>query len=325
MYGGFPVALVGLLRCPADSNELRLEVPTTTERIVDGSLVCRHCARTFPVRGGVVSLLPEAPLHPESENEMTRRDQKAEVIARSGGVDWHSDFTEATEVRPTLAALGPVAGKVIAELGCGTGRYTARLIRAGATVLAVDLSAASLRLLAARIDSSNNVGLLQADVTKLQLLPESVDAALSTLHSNLPDRDHRMAAVRMGAHALRDNGRYVVSMHYHGLRDLLTGVPAAGHYAENGIFRYHMRPDEARREMSPFFDRITIQKINANVPGLGWLGTMGGRLPLAREFARLMLAICQSPRREPTPGWISPASARCRAIVAGAAGRSRLR
>jgi hypothetical protein len=85
-----------------------------------------------------------------------------------------------------------------------------------------------------------------------------------------------------------------------------------------------MRPAEARREISPFFDRITIQKINASVPGLGRLGTMGGRLPLAREFARLMLAICQSPRREPIPGWISPASKRCRAFVARAAGSRRL-
>lgn len=43
-----------------------------------------------------------------------------------------------------LAAIGPIAGRRVLDLGCGKGRFASRLKAAGAEVIGVDLSAAML-------------------------------------------------------------------------------------------------------------------------------------------------------------------------------------
>ena len=47
-------------------------------------------------------------------------------------------------LRAVLAALGPIEGRRVLDLGCGKGRFAAHLARAGAVVIGVDLSAAML-------------------------------------------------------------------------------------------------------------------------------------------------------------------------------------
>ena len=42
-------------------------------------------------------------------------------------------------------------------------------------------------------------------------------------------------------------------MHFHAVHDFLHAVPAAGHYEGTGVYRYHMRAAEARREAAPYF------------------------------------------------------------------------
>lgn len=302
MHEGFPAFLLPLVCCSIDGAALRPDrVTAPTDHLTDESLTCAACARVYPISKGILNLLTDRTLHPESAREMQRRDEKAEAVRSSGGSDWRSGFSDRSEVQPTLAALGDIRDKVVVELGCGTGRYTIRLAAEARAVLAIDFSYGSLESLRAKLPSSANVGLVQADVTTLQLAPRSFDRMLSTLHSNLPTAEHRRAAIALGAKSLAAGGRYVISMHYHGLRERLRQEPQAGHYPGSGIYRYHVRRDEAIAEVGPYFESLAVVLIHASIPGLPIekLSMIASKLPVLREFSRLMLAIAERPRADP--------------------------
>ena len=300
MSAGFPSPLVALLRCPFDGQSVEpVTVHGAGTRIVNGVLRCAACAREFAVSDGIVRLVDVAALHPESLREMQRRDERSASIATGARSEWTSAHADRLEAGPTIRALGPHAGAVVAELGCGTGRFTLPLASQASAVVAIDFSDASLDVLGRKLGDVANVGLVQADVTALRLAPRAFDRVLSTLHSNLPSRAHRAAALRLAAEALRDDGRSVVSMHYHGLRDILFRVPREGYYPDSAIYRYHMTPAEARREAAPFFSQVRCERVGVSLPGVRSLAVSrcAQRLSVLRGFARILLAVAERPRR----------------------------
>ncbi len=296
MQAGFPAALLSLLRCPVDGGVLHIDGAAAA--ITAGQVVCRRCAASYAIRDGVLSLLVPADLNPESALEMERRDHRNGEILGGRREEWRSAMADAIEVRPTLDALDVQRGDVVAELGCGPGRYTEQLAGAAAAVLALDLSRTGLLVLRGRLGTDAPVALVQADVTRCFAAPASIDRALSTLHSNLPDRAHRQACLREVARALRPGGHAVISMHHYSLRDVVGRVPASGRYAENGIYRYLMRAGESRAESHGIFGRVRHAFISANVPGVPGhrVAWAAAKLPLVRAaFGQLFLAICSEP------------------------------
>jgi len=308
VYRGFPSSLVPLLRCSRDGAELRLEVPASNAPYIDmGALHCTACGATYAIAGGIASMLADAPICPESAHEMRQRDGQFEAATRP--VDpFIARWRQATEVEPTLRACEPVAGKVVAEFGCGAGRFTVPLVGRAAALLAIDLSRECLVKLAGSIESTTPVGLVWADIAALHLAPASFDCILSTAHSNLPTREHRLASNRIAAEALTSSGRYVFSMHFHGTRDFLHAVPAAGHYDGTGIFRYHMRAAEARREIAPFFARVRFAPILMSLPAVRSLAMtrVAMRIPGVNSLALLLLGVARRPRREAAVDYVSP-------------------
>jgi SAM-dependent methyltransferase len=298
MYQGFPVSLISLMRCSSDEAELRLVDAIGSESFVwQGQLKCNECARKFAIDNGVVRLLDEQLLHAESHKEMQLRDEKSESFARLQRKEWRSDYDDETEIKPTICELQPLNGKVVAEYGCGTGRYTLKFGRQAAAVLAIDFSMASLCVLSQKANIGENTGLVQADVTTSRFAPKAFDRILSTLHSNLPTQNHRMSANRLAARILKNDGRYVFSMHYHGLRDLILGVPKSGYYPENGIYRYHMRAGEAKRETLPYFAQARFYPIKVGIPGVNsiYFSKIVQKVPLLSEMAQLLLGVAEKP------------------------------
>lgn len=78
----------------------------------------------------------------------------------------------AIEEPQVAALLGDVAGLVIAEVGCGTGRHTLRLAAAGAQVTALDFSEAMLAKARAKPHAAA-VRWLQHDITRPLPLPDA--------------------------------------------------------------------------------------------------------------------------------------------------------
>jgi SAM-dependent methyltransferase len=308
VYRGFPTSLVPLLRCSRDGAELELErPPSDTAFVEDGSLRSRTCGASYAIDKGIASMLPGAPLCAESAREMRARDGQF-TAAPAPADPFVARWRQATEVEPTLRACGPVAGKVVAEFGCGAGRFTVPLVERASAVLAVDLSRECLVKLGERIEAATPVGLVWGDIGSLHLAPASFDCILSTAHSNLPTREHRLASNRIAAEALTTTGRYVFTMHLHSTREFLHAVPAAGHYDGTGIFRYHMRAREARREIAPFFGRVRFSHLLMSLPLVRSIGVtrLAMHIPGINSLSALLLGVAVRPRREAPMDYVSP-------------------
>ena len=86
---------------------------------------------------------------------------------------------------PLVASrLGDVAGRTIADIGCGTGRHALRLAATGATVTAIDFSPGMLARAGEKLGAQQRerVSFVEHDVTKrLPLSSETFDHVLSCL------------------------------------------------------------------------------------------------------------------------------------------------
>ena len=321
MQAGFPTALASLLRCPDDGGPLSISTPggaSPPAFLPEGALSCSTCGRRLPISGGVLRLLHTEQLDRESASELQVREQSFHIPEIRPIDEMH--------MQPTLAALRPFDGTVLLEMGCGTGRYTTVLARACRAVVAVDFSLNRLAALAQQLAPQAPVALVQADVTSLRVAPQLFQRALSTLTSNLPDREHRLAMFRVAADALEASGRFVFSTHFHGIRDRLLGVPQAGRYEEQngdaGVFRYHMTHREGAREAAPYFSRVRSRPIQILLPfarrlrlPLVGLSRLAARVPLLNQWGILLLFVASRPIHPPVEGQASQPNRLVRALV----------
>jgi malonyl-CoA O-methyltransferase len=111
---------------------------------------------------------------------------------------------------PAVATLfGPVAGRRVLDLGCGTGRHTLALARAGADVTALDQSPEMMALARRKLDGFD-VEWLQHALPAAMPFPDAafalIVAGLVVEHiADLP------ALVNEAARVLAPGGRFVVS------------------------------------------------------------------------------------------------------------------
>ncbi|MGY1824589.1 class I SAM-dependent methyltransferase [Geodermatophilus sp. SYSU D00079] len=110
--------------------------------------------------------------------------------------------------------LGDVTGRRVLEVGCGSAPCARWLRRAGADVVALDLSAGMLAR-AAELNRGSGVAvpLVQADVGALPLTDASVDLACSAF-GGLPFVADVGGALAEVARVLRPGGRFVASVNH---------------------------------------------------------------------------------------------------------------
>jgi len=78
------------------------------------------------------------------------------------------------ESTAVLRAVGPMSGRWVADVGCGTARLTTMLAARGASVVGIDLDSAMLAVAAGRLSGR----LVRADAAQLPLRDASVDVAV---------------------------------------------------------------------------------------------------------------------------------------------------
>ena len=110
--------------------------------------------------------------------------------------------------------LGDVTGRRVLEIGCGSAPCARWLRRAGADVVALDLSAGMLAR-AAELNRATGIGvpLLQADAGALPVGVGTVDAACSAF-GGLPFVADVEGALQEVARVLRPGGRFVASVNH---------------------------------------------------------------------------------------------------------------
>ena len=110
----------------------------------------------------------------------------------------------------------PRPGRLI-DLGCGTGRLLLPFAQRGYRVLGVDLSAAMLKVAAAKAHTAGVVvELLRANLTQLDGIADSSFDYAACLFSTLGmvlGAENRLAVVRHSFRVLRPGGRFILHVH----------------------------------------------------------------------------------------------------------------
>ncbi len=106
-------------------------------------------------------------------------------------------------------------GQHVLDLGCGTGALTLRAARRGATVKAIDVSAAMLEIAARRLEEASleeHVDLVEMGVAELDReQPESYDVVMSGLCFSELSHDELVYALEHAERVLRPGGLLLVA------------------------------------------------------------------------------------------------------------------
>ena len=194
-------ALLSYLVCPGCAHELGVEADKVeSAEIMEGKLVCRGCARSFPIVRGIPRFL----------RQDLSADQQA--TAAAFGYEWthYSELTEADrkEFLAWVSPLTPAAfqDQVVLDAGCGKGRHIFLSAQFGAReVIGVDLSDA-VEAAFRNTRALKNVHVVQADILNLPFRdPFSLAYSVGVIH-HLPVPADGFNAL---AHHVKPGGRIV--------------------------------------------------------------------------------------------------------------------
>jgi SAM-dependent methyltransferase len=324
----FPRHLLPLLRCSRDGGSLSTtnEARVSTFGISDARLVCTSCKAEYAIEQGIARMLGDA-LTPEDEHEIAIRDEEFSCSTPAPfvppAIGWRSELSDLIEIPPFLAALEPLDGRRVLEIGCGDGRFSMLMAQRGADVLAIDFSINALRKLAmwlpagiaptvypqadpgAARDVRRRIGLVQADASRGLVASRSFDRALST--TPLDSREQRLSMYRTIADALTDDGWFIGSVEHDDLIRRSLGLPLARRYEAGGIFIEHFGPPTVRRECAPYFGRVRSRPIRPRVPLVTRLplrlsvrvSRAVAAVPVLRQLGEILLFRAEAPLRLP--------------------------
>lgn len=176
------LSLLPWLRCPECGFLLTLEVVLQKgAEVREGSLGCTFCSKVFPI----VNFIPrfvEGDGYADAFSYEWNVHQTTQLDSVSGRTDSED------RLRQTVGfPLENLKGKLVLDVGCGTGRFAEIVLKYGGTVIGLDLSFA--------VDAAyKNMGehpemhIVQADVFKLPLKRNAFDViySLGVLH-HTPD------------------------------------------------------------------------------------------------------------------------------------------
>ena len=137
---------------------------------------CKACAASYPVRDGVVRMLP--PLSP-AERQIRgafdfehRRYASAQYLRISPTLvdDWLADVQLPKDY---------FKGRTVLDVGCGTGRWTYAMALLGARVVAVDFSDAAVDITRRVTKDVGDVEVVQASLFHLPFRPAQFDFVVS--------------------------------------------------------------------------------------------------------------------------------------------------
>ncbi|MEU6743664.1 class I SAM-dependent methyltransferase [Streptosporangium sandarakinum] len=188
-------------------------------------------------------------------------------MAELRGFDQAADYYDETrDLDPTARRsltdilLEEVKGKQCLEVGVGTGLVGLALSRRGVPIVGADLSSRMLARLAGKFDRPHEMGLVQADATKLPFRRASFDAVLSSQMLHLVDDWRRVLKECIGV--LRPGGLLLID---------LGNEPDSGWggpWREVGRRFWEFARPEGRRMPEVWTDGL----VDAELSNMGWIG-----------------------------------------------------
>lgn len=175
-------SLLRYLACPdcQESLDLARRVARAGE-VEDGELQCRRCARSYPIMRGIPRFV-DTDHYVDSFSFQWNLHSKTQVDSLAGHSESRKTF--ATKTGLTAADL---KGKLVLDVGCGTGRFMESAVELGAEVVGFDLSYA-VEAAYKNVGAQPRMHVLQANLFKLPFRPGTFDViySIGVLH-HTPD------------------------------------------------------------------------------------------------------------------------------------------
>jgi SAM-dependent methyltransferase len=176
--------------CPACHQGLQLSTHSRNQKeITEGTLTCRQCDGTYPIKAGIPRFVPEG-AYAQSFGHQWRWFRTVQIDSLN-----RSSVSEAALHATTGWNDDEFRGRRLLDAGVGAGRYAERAAAKGAEVFGVDLTMA-IDAAYRNIGHLPNVHLAQADIFALPFRDETFDLAYSigVLH-HTPDPPSAFARV----------------------------------------------------------------------------------------------------------------------------------
>ena len=169
------IKILDFLACPecsaASSFDIVNHEDEKEKNIISGALICRSCKAEFKIQNGIPRFIGLREDYCQNFGFQWKKWRKVQ-IDRLGGHTISSDrfFRDSTWKPDSLK------GKLVLDAGCGAGRFADIVAAHGATVVAVDLSAAVEACQKTTAIYEGRVHCLQASLTNLPLRFEVFDS-----------------------------------------------------------------------------------------------------------------------------------------------------
>lgn len=207
-------------------------------------IACKVCGRRYPVNNGILSMMPDRSDSPETKIDKLKtierkvRDEQVEHY-----LDWFGPYTNSLEYEAISRNLRIEQNDVIADLGCGIGRFTIPLSYLCKEIIAIDFSFPSLLLAKTETEKLGikNIHFIQADITLLPLDCEKFVKVLSSgVFTTLPGDLSRNTAGQQVKRILQPNGRFVLTVfNNHLYRKIKLIMRTKGVFRKEGTHPVH--------------------------------------------------------------------------------------
>lgn len=178
-------ALMKIIVCPTCQVDLRLSVDIQNgEEIEVGMLMCSQCGKQYPIRNGIPRFVPTDDYVGNFSFEWNVH-RKTQVDSIAGHNESYKTFLEKTGFEEA-----ELRGKVILDVGCGTGRFMEIAAGFGATVVGIDLSYA-VDAAYANMGVHPKINIIQANLFQLPFRAATFDAiySIGVLHHTRNTRE----------------------------------------------------------------------------------------------------------------------------------------
>lgn len=198
--------LTALLRCPAHPTDS----PLPRLLPLPDRWLCPRCGEGYTSADGVLTLLPPDP--PDAVASAAEAEQWDEQAAAYDAPREADDIYMAG-VAAAADELTPQPGERVLDAGCGTGLTLRRYWKPGVRVVALDLSAESLRV-AHGTGPTDGVLHVRGDLTRLPFADGAFDrVCCANAVQQLPTPELRRRVMQELARVTRPGGKAVVTVH----------------------------------------------------------------------------------------------------------------
>lgn len=233
------------LRCPLCESPLALDKQRFVGNSIKRGILLCNC-QEYRIKEGILKMLKEE--DPNGYQGLPDDAYSEEYYASLE--KRYKDHLKDNKLQMVSEYIGDIEGKIVGDLGCGSGIISALLVSKGADLLSLDFSTTALKLTAENLNSYRNSSwsLIQANVENLPIKDQTFDIIVATdliEHLFSPS-----GFLREMSRTLRQNGLLILSTD--------NVYPTLITYIVRGLMKFNIRSLSAIWNRKQLFKDLSI-------------------------------------------------------------------